>query len=69
MHKLIGGVHAIEVAEVFVVIVPDALPKVYLMVWVKAVAYLVIDMVSGEPIYPLVAATTLFAGSTTREYV
>ena len=50
MHRLIGGVQVTDVAAVFVAMVPEALPKEYLSVCVKAVEYLVIDMVSGVPV-------------------
>jgi hypothetical protein len=44
-HKLMGGVHDTEAEDVFVAMVPVALPNLYVRVWVNALLALLIVIV------------------------
>jgi hypothetical protein len=57
-----GGVQEMLVSLDFVQIVPDALPHLYVIVWVKLLACLVTVRVCAVPSFPLEAARVLFLG-------
>ena len=61
-----GGVQDTEVAEVLVAIVPLALPKVYVSVWVKDEEALLILIARAEPIVPFEAETEDALGMESR---
>lgn len=52
-----GGVHDTEVAVVFVTIVPVALPKVYVSVWVKEEDARLMEILVADPMVALAADT------------